>query len=352
LPCGGRYPHGERDHAQGGSERALYSGQIRIRMPPAVELMQDTSFNRGLVMGKSICVILILVLASASRPALSSELAPADATAPVLLAPGVVSTNDGEFSPVFDSRRGQLFFMRRTPGRFDYTIYTATLSGGEWSPAGPAPFSGDHRDAAPMLSPDGQTIFFDSRRPSDAVAGNSINIWRTDRAGDGWSEPTLVAGVSRNAADEPEAGLDEFGPAIDAAGRLWVYSFRRPFRAGRRYVAEPPDYATVAVDDSIPDPSAATFVSYLYVSPDGRTALMEGRGDGGSDIYYACRYQDRWRAAKRLPRINSPAADGGPALSSDGRYVLFVSNRESGNRLAGNASLYAFPTASLPVPCE
>ncbi|MTB51775.1 hypothetical protein [Lewinella sp. W8] len=36
-----------------------------------------------------------------------------------LIAPGLVSTKMGEYSPTFDPARNELYFMRRTPGVFD-----------------------------------------------------------------------------------------------------------------------------------------------------------------------------------------------------------------------------------------
>ncbi len=44
---------------------------------------------------------------------------------PRLVAPGIVSTANGEYHPSFHAGRSELFFMRRTPGRFDYTLYVS-----------------------------------------------------------------------------------------------------------------------------------------------------------------------------------------------------------------------------------
>lgn len=64
---------------------------------------------------------------------------------PQLLAPGVLSTSSGEYSPTFDPVRSELAFIRRTPVRFDYTLYASRLGVGGWSMPQVLPFSGDYR---------------------------------------------------------------------------------------------------------------------------------------------------------------------------------------------------------------
>lgn len=273
---------------------------------------------------------------------------------PTLLAPGLVSTTQGEYSPTLDLRRGELYFMRRTPGAFDYTIYVSRFAEGRWLPPEVAPFSGTFRDAAPYLDPSGTQLFFDSRRPAEGFDDDSISLWRVRRDGDGWSAPELLRAPSENPPQPEKAGADEFGPAVDAAGTLHFYSFRAPYRGGRRYVATGDAYEAITLERGIADPSARTFVSYLYLSPDGRTAVMDGRAEGrrDGDLFFACRQPDgTWSPARPLPGVNTRAEEQGPWLTADGSLLLFSSTRSTGDPAATTANLYIVSTASLPVPC-
>jgi hypothetical protein len=278
------------------------------------------------------------------------------APAPELVAPGLVSTKQGEYSPSYHAGRSELYFMRRTPGRFDYTLYVARDENGTWSTPEVLPFSGLTRDDAPFIAPDGETLYFDSRRPAEGLRRGSINLWRVERQGDGWGDPEAL----RSASSEPDradaAGADEFGPVVTSDGTLWFYSFRPPHREGRHYRAAPPDYETVVVDAELPDPSAPTFVGYLTLSPDGRTVVLEGRAGGrdrrDSDLYFACLDdQGRWGDVKPLAQLNTPWNEGGPALGTDGASLWFSSDRPSGDREAGDANLWRVDTQVLPVPC-
>lgn len=275
---------------------------------------------------------------------------------PELVAPGQVSTGQGEYSPSFHAERDELYFMRRTPGRFDYTLYVARRAGGAWQAPEVLPFSGMSRDGAPAIAPDGETLYFDSRRPAEGLRRGSINLWRVERTGSSWGEPALL----RLASTEPEgsdaAGADEFGPVVTADGTLWFYSFRPPHREGRHYRATPPDYAAVAIDRDLPDPSAPTFVGYLALSADGRTAVIEGRarerGRRDSDLYYACRDDEgNWSETRPLEQVNTPWGEGGPALGTDGRSLWFSSDRPSGHPDAGDNNLWRIDTSTLPIPC-
>jgi hypothetical protein len=275
---------------------------------------------------------------------------------PQLLAPGIISTDQGEYSPTFDVNRNELLFMRRTPGEFDYTIYISHFKNGSWSKPVIAPFSGSFRDAGISLSPDGNKAFFDSSRPVSGYQTGSINVWTVNRETNGWSaEAILLDGPSKDASDEPTPGRDEFGPVVDGDGNLYIYSFRQPYRNGSRFISEAPDYLNVERTNSIPDPSTGTFVSYLYISPDGRTALMDGRSDRGASgsIYFSCLSdQGYWSEAELLPIINEQGGVGGPSLSSDGEWLFFAGDYRNSNESPGNSDLYMISTKNLPVPCK
>jgi hypothetical protein len=77
---------------------------------------------------------------------------------------------------------------------------------GRWSRPAAAPFSGLYRDGGPAFSPDGNKIFFCSRRPlekgTDRMHDN--DIWYVERTPDGWSEPVNCR-VPVNTADARKA---------------------------------------------------------------------------------------------------------------------------------------------------
>ena len=269
-----------------------------------------------------------------------------------LIAPGKVSTIFGEHSPTFDVHSNVLIFMRRTPGQFDYTLYSSTLVGDVWSAPIIVEFSGKYRDAAPYFSPNGQKLVFDSQRPAINFTEDSINIWQVNKQADGgWSEPFILSHASSNNKDEIKVGRDEFGPLLTDENKLLFYSFRQPYRGGAHYQA---DLDSVPqVQDEIPDPSASTFIAYLTLSKDGNTAIIEGRGQdsNATDLYYACKSDGKWSKVTPLSAVNTRFGEGTPFITSDSRWLWFASDKPT---LTGNTegpNIYRVSTSTLPIPC-
>ncbi len=277
-------------------------------------------------------------------------------TEPQKIAPDLISTNLDEYSPSFDVVNQELFFMRRTPGSFFYTIFSSIKKDSVWSDPTVASFSGRYRDDAPYISADGNTLFFDSRRPHSSVEAGSINIWKTERTENGWNEPEIMLDASLNKPDEPESGVDEYGPAIDDMGNLYFYSFREPYRSGKRYKAEfESNYTSISAEENIPDPSANTFVSYISFSVDGKTAIIEGRHTNRRDtgLFYSCKDDyGTWSEATLLPLVNSPSSDGGPFITADDEWLFFSSNRPATGTFDPGSDLYWISTQNLPIPCS
>lgn len=291
---------------------------------------------------------LVLVL-----PLLAPVFASASLAAqPELLAPGVVSSTDGEYSPTFDPATNELVFMRRTPGRMDYTLYASRKGPTGWSQPEVLPFSGRDRDAGPSFSPDGRTLLFDSRRAHPRLTGNAIELWKVARSDDGWGEPEPLVEESLNPEGEPVPQRDEFGPIMTADGAILWYSFRRPIRGGAFY-RSPADGPVERVE-GLPDPSRPTFVAYFTLSADQKTAVIEGRGARGSgpDLYYACRGADGWTTARPLPGVNTAFGEGGPFLSPEGDTLFFVSDRPVETNASADSNIYMVSTRSLPIPCS
>lgn len=89
---------------------------------------------------------------------------------PDLFAPGVVSTSHYELNAALTPDGETVFFTVSPPNRRlnQYTIMTSSYRDGAWSQPEVAPFSGQYSDADPLVSPDGQRIYYISRRPHGA----------------------------------------------------------------------------------------------------------------------------------------------------------------------------------------
>jgi hypothetical protein len=71
----------------------------------------------------------------------------------------------------------------------------AHLVDGKWGDPEVMSFSGLYRDSDPVLSPDGNTMYFVSDRPLNGVEQKQFLIWETKKIGSSWREPTLLGGA-------------------------------------------------------------------------------------------------------------------------------------------------------------
>ena len=115
-------------------------------------------------------------------------------TVPEIFAPGIVSSEHQEHSSLAFSPDGkEMWWSRwRLPhdlDRYPQVILFIKYENGRWTQPKVARFSGKHRDGGPAFSPDGDRIFFYSRRPldEDSEAMHDNDIWFVERTEDGWS---------------------------------------------------------------------------------------------------------------------------------------------------------------------
>lgn len=134
---------------------------------------------------------------------------------------------------------------------------------------------------------------------------------------------------------------DDFGLVQGPAGRYAFLTSDRSTGEGRqdlfrsnvplasiRADATSPAFDGIAGLNTSENEGTATF------TPDGLTMIFAaaGRGDelGRSDLYQADYVGDRWGNIRNLRGLNSEEWESHPSLSSDGRTLYFVSDRDGG----------------------
>jgi hypothetical protein len=212
-------------------------------------------------------------------------------------------------------------------------ILVMNYEDGQWTPPVQASFS-DNESESPCLTDNDQFLYF----------GRSVDIWRTRRTTQGWSEPELLpAPVS-----SPEG---EFSCHISSLGNLWICSWRSG-GLGRCDI-----WRLSLSDGQFKDATALRSLNtslsdcHPITGPDEQYVLFYSNrpgGFGGADLYVS--FPDGkggWISPRNLGRtINTSKNDMVPYLSSDYKYLFF--NRESSG---GDTDIYWVRTeAFLPDP--
>lgn len=180
----------------------------------------------------------------------------------------------------------------------------------------PGVVSSEHNEIRLAVSPDGNTVLWGS---TDREGGaGSWDIWLARRAASGWSAPVAVSFNST---------AKDFDPAYAPDGR-WVYFFSdRPGGAGGDDLYR----AAVTADGFGPAESLGPAVNTAgdewapALSPDGKTLLFASNRPGEKhDLFVAELGAAGFARAEPLPgAVNTPGDEFDATFLPDGRSILF-----------------------------
>lgn len=243
--------------------------------------------------------------------------------APVVFAPGDVSSDAREINAVFSRDGRELYFTRVVDGRA--SLFVRRLGQDAWTAPERLILIAAQPDvdiADPALSPDGQRLYFVSGARNDLFPPGNGNIWVSRREGDRWGEAVILpAPVNSSSA--------EYYPSVVADGSVYFSSNRDGgvgdldlYRAQYRNGA-----FTEVTNLGAPVNTAQTEVD-AYVAPDERMLIVSARRDGNRgalDLYVSFRHPaGTWGPLTHLGDvINTELTDYCPMVTPDGRFFFF-----------------------------
>jgi len=257
-------------------------------------------------------------------------------TTPGLFAPGIVSTIRFEHSsPVFSPDGKEVFWTTSFDSNPIGRIMYMRLVDDRWTEPEVASFSGRFSDANPFLSFDGSKVYFMSQRPITANGGTTNSFWVSQKTETGWSEPESL-GYPFNSQYSFAGWLSWEGSVTNNGTIYFVIETRASHNIycseledGRYNRMTKLDYpVNTEYDEWSP-----------FIAPDGAYLIFGSRRPGGfgeSDLYISFSNEDgTWTEPKNMGgAINKGGNDNWSAVSPDGKYLFFVSDRN------GNGDVY------------
>ncbi len=239
---------------------------------------------------------------------------------PEIFAPGIVSTGLHEHSAAnFTADGNQLFYS--VAGAVPHTIVTTRRVDGRWLTPAVAPFSGHYPDDEPMLTADGNRLYFASRRPDGA--GNTAvekkwGAWYVERTDSGWSEPVH---------DRALSDIDAARPSFTRGGKVYFAAIREGGLGHLDiYVAEKHGDDYSEPHNLGPAVNSRHLEAWFLVDPDERYILFSSFGrPSGDGLYVSVRDDDgTWSTARYLgEEVNGLGQVRMPRLSPDGKILFF-----------------------------
>lgn len=247
---------------------------------------------------------------------------------PLVFSPDNISTQRHERDFTLSPDGTELFYSYSLPGFSFTSILHLQFDGSSWSNTRVAPFSGQYNDLEPTFSPDGNQLFFISKRPLHAGdSASDWNIWYCHRSDSTWAEPQAVK--------EPvNTEKDEYFPSLAKSGNIYfTASLPESFGGEDIYYSKQkngvysnPINLGQGVNSPFPEFNA-------FVDPEEQFILFSsyGREDGygGGDLYISFSdSQGEWGEAINLgEKINSKKIDYCPFVTHDQKYLFFTSER-------------------------
>lgn len=238
---------------------------------------------------------------------------------PQLFAPGIISTPDyNERDMAFTPDLAQLYFTRYARAhQLRMTIHTMHKKNEAWTEAEIAPFSGQYPDAELFIDHDGRDMYFISQRPDPTKKEpNSWEMWHIRRTASGWNEPQLM--------DSLFSGC--FYPTTTTTGDMYVTHPDQDLYRARLVNGQ---FQTLEHLGPTINSDNAEYND--LIAPDGSYIVFTSMGWGAKngDLFVSFHNDDdTWTPPINMGGgINSDRHDYCPALSPDGQFFFFSSNR-------------------------
>lgn len=236
-----------------------------------------------------------------------------------IFAPGIITTEKNEFTPVFSKDGNELYFTLEKPV---FLIVLLKRENNMWLKPQIAPFSGKYDDADARFSPDGNRIYYASKRPIDEgeKPKNDFDFWFVQRTENGWSEPKYEGPTVNSERDDLVSSVSANGTKyFDYKGNIYKSQLVNEQYATPKKLSDSINSKYWELSPFIaPDESYLVFVS---CRPD--------LGDGKADLFISFKNENgSWTNAKNMgEKVNSDAVDQAPVVTPDGKYLFFSSRR-------------------------
>ncbi|MBW8683575.1 hypothetical protein [Chitinophaga rhizophila] len=249
---------------------------------------------------------------------------------PVKFAPGIISLdNQHEFGSVFSNNGDEFFYAVDKDGKTQTKC--VKFVNGKWSEPftilSDAVFS--YND--PMLSPDGNRLYFISNRPlTNTGKEKDYDIWYVERTRSGWSLPVNAGAKVNSVKHEYYISFTKKGSMYFSSNRMATKERTNNFDIYSLPVTGKGSKQPVSLPGMI---NTEEYEADVYVAGDESYVIfcaVRAEGYGAGDLYISFKKKDgTWTKAKNMGSvINTSGHELCPFVTADGKYLFYTSNKD------------------------
>ncbi len=193
-----------------------------------------------------------------------------------------------------------------------------------------------YNELNPNISPDGKYLFFMSKRggmtwskgrPESLGGGFDGDIWFSQKINDAWSAPLPLSVNTDDGEDEPNISPD--GQTVYyQSWKDWQDKGGPYYKASLQGVnwGTPQGLSGGIYQFFLNDKTTSHDTDGMAVSPDGNTFIVAlGAYTGNMDLYISFRVGGVWSYLTKL-NISTPYNERAPFIAADGKTLYFASN--------------------------
>ncbi len=239
-----------------------------------------------------------------------------------LFSDGVIS-NGHAYGISFNRAMNEAFFTYQEKNSEKGFIYTSTKANGVWSKPEVANFSGQFEEFDPNISPDHKYMFIMTSRPlSGTKPSDNFDIWYLTNNGGEWVDPKPLGPNVNTQKTEGVVGITE-------SGTMYFFSTKDGGHGASDIYEATFDNGTVTNVKNIGKPiNSEHWDGHPAISPDGKFLIFYSDTPqntyGNGDLFVSVNKNGKWTKPKNLgPKVNTEECEITPSFSPDMKTLFF-----------------------------
>jgi len=202
----------------------------------------------------------------------------------------------------------------------NFTVYVIHKKDGKWSEPKEAFFNSKYNEHGMSFSPDGNSIYFSSTRPTNIDGIHQTwHIWKSDKVNDEWTEPVFVD--IPNLRDKLVSH-----PTITSSGTLYFHSSNLDYSEMDIYYSKQVNGKFENAEKVSISLSPETGKCTPYISPDEDFLIFASIGNQ-LDLFVSFKEQQgNWTTPKKLNHKINNLGQGNPYVTPDNAFLFFTTS--------------------------